>query len=59
MVPVDSGPAGGYPTSNGSCLHSVASIPANFQFMQKYLFVKHIPGVYATAPRHPTFSVKP
>ncbi len=59
VVPVDSGPAGGYPTGNGSCLHLVASIPANFHFMQKFLFVNCVFGVYATANGHPASSIKP
>jgi hypothetical protein len=37
VIPVDSGPVGGYPTANGSCLHSVASIPASPVSMQKFL----------------------
>jgi hypothetical protein len=37
VMPVDSGPAGGYPTPNGSCLHWVASIPAYSFFVHKIL----------------------
>ena len=51
VIAVDSGPAGGYPTANGSCLHSVASIPANLHSMQKFLSANGLPGVYAAAPR--------
>lgn len=54
MLTVDSGPAGGYPTANGSCLHWVASIPANLFFRQKFLCASRLrsaPGVAGGASR--------
>jgi len=59
VIAVDSDPARGYPTANGSCLHWVASIPANLYFMQKFLSASRLPGVCRRAPCYLPHSIRP
>lgn len=57
VIPVDSGRIGGYPTANGSCLHSVASIPAYPFFMQKFLCANRLRKLCAPPTRLPVRSL--